>query len=92
MNLLKTIEVIEDNAGCITVQDTETKQVAFLGDKYSSIAIESLEDLVAGRGIDMWELSSPDHYIEYDSNAFTNGQYVEWGVIDIKQYLDTCVD
>ena len=81
--LHKNVEVIEDNAGGITVQNTETKQVAFFCDKLSENCIESLEELLEGGDIDDWELSPADHYIEYSFGDWACGKYCYWDINDI---------
>ena len=88
--LHKNIEVIEGNAGGITVQNTETKQVAFFCDKYSENAIESLEELMEGGDIDDWGRSPADHYIEYDNDAWANGCYRYWDICDIEENIADC--
>jgi hypothetical protein len=68
------IEVIQDNAGGITVQNTETKAVAYFQD--TAAAKFDLKSILAGDDMSDWDLSDPDHYItdnEYARNQSSGG-------------------
>ena len=68
------IEIIEDNSGGLTIQNTETQAVAYFGHK--SQAIDSLKAILAGGDMTGWDLSEPEHYItdeEYSKHAPCGG-------------------
>lgn len=68
------IEVIQDNSGGITIQNTETKDVAYFQD--ASAAKFDLKSILAGDDMSDWDLSDPDHYItdnEYAKNQSSGG-------------------
>jgi hypothetical protein len=66
----KNIQVIEDNSGGLTIQNTETKCVCYFNDLVS--ALESLHSLLDGDDIGEWDLSEWDCFI-------TEAQMTMWG-------------
>ena len=67
----KNIEVIEDNAGGLTIQNTQTKAVANFGHKSYADA-ETLQCILDGGNMTGWDLSDPEFYISdeyYRANA-----------------------
>ena len=71
----KNIEVIADNAGGLTIQNTQTKAVANFGDKSYADA-ETLQSILDGGNMTGWDLSDPECYISdeyYHANASSGG-------------------
>lgn len=80
------IEIIVDNAGGLTIQNTETKAVAYF--EYKIHAIESIQSLLKGDDMSGWETSDEDYYIsdeEYQEEARVGG-YKLWSEDDAKEY------
>lgn len=87
MKIKSTIEVIEDNAGGLTIQDKETKLVANFDHK--SQAIESLQMLLEGGDMTNWDTSDSEYYIsdeEYEKHV-TNGGLIIWDQSDIENFV-----
>ena len=59
---LDKIQVIEDNAGGIFVQDTSTKEVAHFDDVIA--AWGDLTSIIKGGDMDGWKLSHSDYYLD----------------------------
>lgn len=84
------IEVIADNVGGLTIQNSETKKVSFFASRSSKDALDSLRSIVFdGDDMEGWEFSDPGYYISdeiYQKNAESRG-YCIWGEIDILRHL-----
>jgi hypothetical protein len=81
------IEIIEDNSGGLTIQNTETKAVAYFRDKI--LAVDSIKDLLEGEDMSGWDTCDSECYItdeEYQDRA-QNGSYKLWGEDDAKEYV-----
>lgn len=83
----KNIEVIEDNAGGLTIQNTETKAVCFFDHKDG--AIESLRGILDGDDMSGWDTSEPEHYITDEAFAEyeQTGGYTAWSKEDIEEFV-----
>lgn len=83
----KNIEVIEDNAGGITIQNTETKDVAHFIDHWA--AEGDLKGILDGDDMSGWELSDPDCYItdEDYNKAKSSGGLKLLDEADIRELL-----
>jgi hypothetical protein len=71
----KNIEVIADNAGGLTIQNTQTKAVANFGHKSDADA-ETLQSILDGGNMTGWDESEPEYYISdeyYRANAPSGG-------------------
>jgi hypothetical protein len=82
-----SIEIIEDNAGGLTIQNTETKAVANFGHK--SQAIDSLKSILEGDDMSGWDLSEPECYItdeEYTKHA-SSGGYRLWCEEEAREFV-----
>jgi len=87
---MTTIEIIEDNAGGLTIQNTESKDVAYFDHKSDQAALDSLRAIIAGDDMSGWDLSDPECYIsdqEYLKHA-SSGGYRTWDEDDIREHID----
>jgi hypothetical protein len=85
-NMTTTIEIIEDNAGGLTIQNTATKAVAYFADK--SQAIDSIKDILAGGDMSGWDTSDAEYYIsdeDYNKQA-PNGGYRMWDDAEAREF------
>lgn len=83
------IEIIEDNGGGLTIQDTETKKVCFFANRFSESALDSLRALVQGEDISGWEHSDPRYFIsgeDYGLHEVSRG-YKLWEEVDVLRHL-----
>lgn len=83
------IEIIEDNSGGLTIQNTETKEVAYFGHKSDQAALDSLKAILEGDDMSGWDLHDPDYYIsdeEYNKHVSTGG-YNTWDEEEIRTAL-----
>jgi hypothetical protein len=81
------IEIIEDNTGGITVQETDTRLVAYFEDKHD--AKDSLKDLLLGGSLSGWDTSGSGYYItddEYNEHSQSGG-YTSWSEDDVKEFV-----
>lgn len=87
--LYPSIEVIEDNGGGLTIQNTETKKVCFFADKSSEGALDSLKHLVQGDDMSGWEPSDPRYFIsDIGYGIYKESQgYKMWEEINIMRHL-----
>ena len=79
------IEIIEDNAGGLTIQNTATKAVANFGHK--SQAVDSLKSIL--EDMNNWDLSEPECYIddeEYSKHVATGG-YRLWDESTVREFV-----
>ena len=84
------IEIIEDNAGGLTIQNTETKAVAHFWHKSDQAALDSLKAILDGEDMSGWDLSDQECYItdeEYNKHA-SSGGYSTWDEAEIREHLD----
>ena len=82
------IEIIEDNAGGLTIQNTATRAVANFGHK--SQAVDSLKSILDGEDMSDWDLSEPECYIddeEYLKHA-TGGGYRRWDESTVRGFVE----
>ena len=72
-NKLDQIEILLDNAGGITIQNTETKAVCHFVDHYAAAA--DIAAIYNGDDMSEWEYSEPECYItdEYYSQHAPSG-------------------
>lgn len=81
------IEIIEDNAGGLTIQNTKTKAVACFGGK--SLAIDSIKSLLEGADMSGWDTNDAECYIadeKYQEHSQSGG-YKLWSEDDAKEYV-----
>jgi hypothetical protein len=83
----KNIEVIADNAGGITVQNTETKAVAYFPDIHA--AKDDLKSILDGDDMSGWDTSNPEHYItdEMYAEHESSGGYRAWDAEKIEEEI-----
>jgi len=84
------IEIIEDNAGGLTIQNTDTKAVANFGHKSDKAALESLKSILEGDDMVGWDLSDPECYItdeEYQKHGCSGG-YRTWSAEEVSEHLE----
>ena len=84
------IEIIEDNGGGLTIQNTKTKEVANFGHKSDQAALDSLKAILEGDDMSGWDLSAPECYItdeEYQKHA-SSGGYRAWDEEEIREHLE----
>ena len=82
------IEIIEDNAGGLTIQNTATKAVANFGHK--SQAVDSLKSILEGEDMSNWDLSEAECYIddeEYSKHA-SSGGYRLWDESTVREFVE----
>lgn len=85
----RNIEIIEDNGGGLTIQNTETKDAANFGHKSDQAAIESLKAVLEGDDMSGWDLSDPELYItdeEYQKHS-SSGGYRTWDEEATREHL-----
>jgi len=72
-NKLAQIEILLDNSGGITIQNTDTKAVCHFVDHYA--AADDIKAIYNGDDMSEWEYSDPEYYItdEYYSQHAPNG-------------------
>ncbi len=83
-----SIEIIEDNGGGLTIQNTETKAVANFGHK--SQAVDSLKSILEGEDMTGWDLSEPECYItdeEYNKHE-SSGGYRLWDESEVREFVE----
>lgn len=82
------IEIIEDNAGGLTIQNTATKAVANFAHK--SQAVDSLKSILEGEDMSNWDLSEPECYISDEEFAQhqPSGGYRLWDEAETKEFVD----
>lgn len=83
----KNIEVIQDNAGGITIQNTETKEVAYFADIHEAKA--DLKSILDGDDMSVWDLSDPECYItdEMYAEHDSSGGYRVWDANRIEEEI-----
>jgi len=84
------IEIIEDNAGGLTIQNTATKAVAHFGHKFEQAALAALKEILEGEDMSGWDLSDPECFItgdEYNKHA-SSGGYRIWDEDEIQEHLE----
>lgn len=84
------IDIIEDNGGGLTIQNTETREVANFGHKSDQAAIDSLKAILKGDDMIGWDLSDPECYItdeEYHAQASSGGLRV-WDEEEIREHIE----
>lgn len=81
------IEVIEDNAGGLTIQNTITKDVSYF--EHKNMACFSLEEILNDGDMSNWDLSDPAYYIPADqiSKHLASGGYRIWTAKQIEEFL-----
>lgn len=86
------IEVIEDNAGGLTIQNTQSRAIANFGHKSEAAAVESLKTILAGADMSDWDLSDPALYITDDqfeaAKARTPGALYKWSEEEIRTHIE----
>ena len=90
MNINKNIEIIEDNAGGLTIQNTKTQAVAHFDHKSDRAAIESLRAILGGDTMDGWDLSESECYLtdtELAKHA-SSGGYRTWEESDVVNAIE----
>lgn len=83
------IEVIEDNAGGLTIQNTATEEVAYFEHKSEEAAVDSLKAILKGDDMSGWDVSDSECYIndeEYQKHA-SSGGYRIWDEQEIREHL-----
>lgn len=83
------IEIIEDNGGGLTIQNTQTQEVAHFPHKSDKAAIESLKSILDGSDMSGWDLSDPEYYITDDEfrKHESSGGYREWDEDEAREYV-----
>lgn len=81
------IEIIEDNAGGLTIQNTETKACASFDHK--SQAVDSLLSVLDGEDMSGWDLSESENYItdEQYQEHVSSGGLRAWDEEEIKEFV-----
>jgi hypothetical protein len=90
MNINKNIEIIEDNAGGLTIQNTKTQAVAHFDHKSDRAAIDSLKAILEGDAMIGWDLSDPECYLtddELEKHA-SSGGYRTWEESDVVNAIE----
>lgn len=88
-DMTPNIEIIEDNAGGLTIQNIETKGVANFAHKSDQAALDSLKAILEGDDMSGWDLSDPECYItdeHYQKSASSGGLRI-WGEEEIREHL-----
>jgi hypothetical protein len=89
MSINKNIEIIEDNAGGLTIQNAKTKAVAHFDHKSDQAAIDSLKAILEGDDMIGWDLSDPECYLtdeEFQKHA-SSGGYRTWDESEVVEHI-----
>lgn len=84
----KKIEVIEDNAGGITIQNTATKAVAEFDDRGSPAAYEALKAVLEGADMSDWDTEESGFISAEDLAKHTPGVALRlWDEVQIREHV-----
>jgi hypothetical protein len=84
------IEVIIDNSGGVTIQNTETKAVCYFEDIHSAHAIDALDGILNGSDMSDFDESDPSYYIEeedYQNVVHNGGGISKLDESELRNYL-----
>lgn len=81
------IEILLDNSGGITIQNTETRAACFFPDHFA--AADDIAEIYDGDDMTGWPCSNPEHYItdKYYSQHSPNGGIRIIGKDDLARML-----